>query len=135
VTGPAHWRFEPEDAPARLRSASDELEPMLASHGASVATQLAARLVCEELVLNAFEHGGARNVTLTADPEKDPHVLIFEDDGAPFDPAAQPPLEGTDAQGDVSTRGRGLILVRSFSRSIEHRLVEGRNRLEVLLVE
>jgi hypothetical protein len=35
----------------------------------------------------------------------------------------------------VSTRGRGLILVRSFSRSIEHRFVDGRNRLEVLLVE
>ena len=92
------------------------------------------RLVCEEVVLDAFAHGGANSVSLEVDPGKDPHVLAFEDDGARFDPATRSALAETGSPGDIGPRGRGLVLVRGFTRSIEHRFADGRNRLSALLV-
>ena len=132
---PTRWRFEATNAAAGLREASDELESILASQGVSVAAQMAARLVCEEIVLNAFEHGGATWVTLEVDSARQPHVLVFEDDGARFSPATRTDRAGAGTQGDVSPRGRGLILVGGFTRSIDHHFADGRNRLNVLLVE
>jgi anti-sigma regulatory factor (Ser/Thr protein kinase) len=132
VTAPIRWRFEPADAATRLREASDELDRILAAQGVSERARFAARLVAEEIVLNAFEHGGATVVTMAVDPAGDPHRLILEDDGDPFDPAAPQALEATPNPG---IRGRGLILVRGMTRSIEHRSFGGRNRLSILLVE
>lgn len=135
MTPPTRWRFEATGAPTQLRTASDALDAILAARGASERSRLAARLVCEEIVLNAFQHGGASFVIAEADPAKDPAALTFEDDGAAFDPAAPPGPRASDVAGEASTRGRGLILVRAFTTQIEHRRSEGRNRLRVLLVE
>jgi anti-sigma regulatory factor (Ser/Thr protein kinase) len=135
VTAPTRWHFEAADAATRLREASDELDAILSARGVSERACYAARLVAEEVVLNALEHGGARFVAMEMDPVGDPHRLVFEDDGVPFDPTTQADSRGSDAPGDVPPRGRGLILVHGFTRAIEHRLADGCNRLSVLLVE
>ncbi len=132
VTAPIRWRFEPVDAAIRLRKASDEMDLVLAAHGVSERTRFAARLVAEEIVRNAFEHGGAKVVTMDVDPAGDPHRLVLEDDGVPFDVAAP---RGPDATLNLGSRGRGLILVRAMTRSVEHSSAGGRNRLSILLVE
>lgn len=132
---PTGWRFDRSNVPERLREANDLLERLLAIHGATERTRYAARLVCEEIVLNAFEHGGAGTVTLEVDPSDDPNRLCFEDDGAPFDPLGRTTARESSAPEAVEMRGRGLILVRRFTRAMEHRLVDGRNRLTVLLVD
>jgi len=54
------WRVETANAAACLRDIGDELDALLASHGISIPTRYAARLVCEEIVLNALEHGAAQ---------------------------------------------------------------------------
>jgi len=87
--------------------------------------------VAEELVLNAFEHGGARSVIMQADAPDDPLQVIFEDDGASFDPSA-PVAETARAS---HARGLGLNLVRAYTRSIAHERIGDRNRVVVLLVE
>lgn len=132
MTAPIRWRFEPVDTATRLRKASDELDLVLATHGVSERTRFAARLVAEEIVLNAFEHGGATVVTMEVDPAGDPLRLVLEDDGVPFDVAAP---RGPDATPNLGSRGRGLILVRAMTRSVEHRSGGGRNQLSILLVE
>jgi anti-sigma regulatory factor (Ser/Thr protein kinase) len=86
-------------------------------------------------VLNALEHGGASFVTMSLGSEADPRLLVFEDDGVSFDPATRSMERRSDKRGGVCPRGRGLILVRSSTRHIEHRRDNGRNRLTVLLVE
>jgi len=135
VTRPTRWRFEAANAPVHLREASDELEAVLASEGVGGRACFAARLVCEEIVLNAFEHGGASFVTMEVTPVDDPHRLAFEWDGIPFDPALPLATHRSDTPGDIHPRGRGLILVRRFTTSLEHRLAGGRNRLSVRLAE
>jgi len=134
VTTPLRWSIGAADAAARLREASDELDGVLARHGVSERSRFAARLVAEEIVLNAFEHGGARQVVIGFDPAGDSHRLVFEDDGLPFDPAAAPTPAGTSVPDADCSRGRGLVLVRGFSRAIEHGTTPRGNRLSILLV-
>jgi len=129
------WTFGPANAPNHLRAASDELDTILGEHRLPERTCFAARLVCEEIVLNALEHGGASFVTMELEPAKDPLVLVFEDDGASFDPEARAAERGPDATGEVSRRGRGLILVHGMSRGIRHHRDNGRNRLTIALVD
>ena len=125
---PSRWTFDTTRTPLSLREASDALEPLLAASGLSERARHAARLVAEELVLNALEHGGARSVMMEWDGSIDPHRLVFEDDGVAFDPSAPGPVLTDD-----ETRGRGLRLVRAYTRSIEHVRDDGRNRVVVLL--
>jgi anti-sigma regulatory factor (Ser/Thr protein kinase) len=135
VTPTTRWRFEAAGVAARLRATSDELEAIFTGRGVGEDVRYAARLVCEEIVLNAFERGRASLVTLKAELSDDAHVLTFEDDGAPFDPASPGIVERSDPALGINSRGRGLILVHQFSSSIEHRRVGGRNRLRVQLAE
>jgi anti-sigma regulatory factor (Ser/Thr protein kinase) len=128
------WRFEPQSAIQRLRTVSDELDAAIAAKGATERTRFAARLVVEEIVLNAFEHGGARDVTLEANPDDDPLQLVLDDDGAEFDPAAGHDGLEFHAPSGASPRGRGLILVHKFAQRLEHVAIDGRNRLIVTLV-
>ena len=132
MTATIHWRFEPADAATRLREVSDEMDGVLAAHGVSKKARFAARLVAEEIVLNAFEHGGATAVTMAVDPARDPYRLVLEDDGVSFDPGTP---HAPDVTPSLGTRGRGLILVRGMTRSVEHLRNGGRNRLSVLLIE
>ena len=132
MTSSTTWQFVAVDAPNQLSQAGDEMDRILSARGASERTRLAARLVAEEIVLNAFEHGGAKLVTMELD-ESDPLRLHFADDGVPFDPAARPASD-TDPE-PAAPRGRGLLLVRGFTQRIEHHRIDGRNRLSATLVE
>jgi len=133
LTLPARWKFEATSAATRLREASDELDRILAMRGASGPTRYAARLVAEELVLNAFEHGGATLVAMRADPTVDPLGLHFEDNGVQFDPTKPPPSREPSDESDPSPRGRGLQLVHNLTNRIEHWYAAGTNRVTVVL--
>ena len=93
-------------------------------------TILRAELLFEEVVLNALRHGGAPDVTVTATPADGAVELLFEDQGQAFDPVTAPlPETGTDL---ATSRigGRGLLLLRRMTRSMEYeRSEDGRNRL------
>ena len=125
------WRFEASDRVERLRKVSDELDAAIAVKGASKQTCFAARMVVEELVLNAFEHGGAGQVTLEASTDDDPLRLVFEDDGTLFDPTNRSETDDAGAKESLSTRGRGLRMIHVAVQRVEHSSVDGRNRVTV----
>lgn len=94
----------------------------------------ALRLVAEEMVANVVLHGQpAGRVTLELALQAKPLRLTIEDDAAPFDPtaSAEPPA-ATDIEG-ASIGGRGLPLVRRFSRGWCYSRVGGRNRVEIVM--
>ena len=118
------WRLDSPD-PVRLSQVSDAVEALLEADGLSERGRFTARLVTEELVLNAFHHGGAREITLElAGRDR----LVLEDDGSPFDPSG-PVVE----EPPTGERGRGLLLVRGFAKSLRYARRDGRNRTEVVL--
>ena len=124
MTDRRRWRLDSPD-PVRLSRVSDEVEALLESGGLSERGRFTARLVTEELALNAFHHGGARQVILELAARD---RLVLEDDGTPFDPSAAP----VDEPG-MGERGRGLLLVRGFAKSLLYARRGERNRTEVVL--
>jgi serine/threonine-protein kinase RsbW len=113
----------------RLRHALDR-EALNAS------TRYNAELVFEEIVANIVGHG-ARNgrepdVRVTLEARPDSIVLIFDDDGLPFDPRGLPDPVKPKSLEEARVGGFGLMLVRHAASSLEYlRTAEDRNQLTV----
>jgi len=89
-------------------------------------------IVVEELITNLCEHGiceTEREIVLELFRHASGLGLVFEDNGAPFDPRT------TSTEDEMPQRGggAGLRLVRAWSEIIDYGSSEGRNRLELLL--
>lgn len=89
-------------------------------------------IVVEELITNLCDHGICETeceIGLELSRQSYGLVLVFEDNGAPFDPRTV-----SDA-GDVPARGggAGLRLVHAWSTIVGYQSANGRNRLELTL--
>ena len=135
MTPGLRWTIHAAEARLRLQEIADTLDELLAARGGSERARFAARLVAEELTLNAFEHGGARSVVLEADIGGPRVRMTFDDDGAPFDPTTHLAEPESCTAEEVRPRGRGLALVRGFTTGMEYQRVGGRNRLRFELAE
>ena len=99
-------------------------------------TRYNAELVFEEIVANIVGHG-ARNgrepdVRVTLEARPDTIVLIFDDDGVPFDPRGLPDPVKPKSLEEAKVGGFGLMLVRHAASSLEYlRTAEDRNQLTV----
>lgn len=121
----------------RLADLSSALETVLANHGIEQELVHDVLLIAEEVVCNAMDHGfqvDAQHVIVVdiALREKRLH-LDFIDDGAPFDPLAQP---DPDLDADIADRpigGLGVHLIRELAESVDYRRHEDRNHLSVVL--
>ena len=94
----------------------DVLDTLVNECGDSYRTTLAL----EELAVNAFEHGMASFVS--AECTDGAYILI--DDGNEFDPTL--PACEPESEDDLSTGGRGILLVKAICSDIEYRRVDGR---------
>lgn len=98
--------------------------------------RFSAELVFEELMANVVRHGaqpgGGTTISVSVALEQDGVRLTFVDDGAAFDPRSHPdPPPPSDLE-HAPVGGRGLMLVRSVSTSLEYeRTPEGQNRLTI----
>jgi serine/threonine-protein kinase RsbW len=113
----------------RLRHALDR-------EALSASARYNAELVFEEIVANIVGHG-ARNgrepdVRVTLEAHPDSIVLIFNDDGVPFDPRGlRDPIKAKSLE-EARVGGFGLMLVRHAASSLEYlRTAEDRNQLTV----
>jgi len=113
----------------RLRHALDR-------EALNATTRYNAELVFEEIVANIVGHG-ARNgrepdVRVTLEALPDSIVLIFDDDGVPFDPRGLPDPVKPKSLEEAKVGGFGLMLVRHTASSLEYlRTPEDRNQLTV----
>ena len=113
----------------RLRHALDR-------QALNASTRYNAELVFEEIVANIVGHG-ARNgrepdVRVTLEAHPDSIVLIFDDDGVPFDPRGLPDPVKAKSLEEAKVGGFGLMLVRHAASSLEYlRTAEDRNQLTV----
>ena len=89
-------------------------------------------IVVEELITNLCEHGVCerdREITLELLRHPSGLGLVFEDNGAPFDPRT------ASAADDVPQRGggAGLRLVRAWADIVGYESGDDGNRLELML--
>jgi anti-sigma regulatory factor (Ser/Thr protein kinase) len=115
----------------------DELRRGLDALPLDARARFSVELIFEEVVANLVRHGtrtDAPTTTLSLEVvlRDDAVQLTFLDDGVPFDPRSRPdPAPATDLE-HAEVGGRGLMLIRSVSRTLEYaRTPEGQNRLSV----
>jgi anti-sigma regulatory factor (Ser/Thr protein kinase) len=124
---------------AELPRLSLWLESVLAALALDDRQAYALQLVAEEMVANVMLHGRAPAGEATGDPtveltlEPAPLRLIIEDDGAAFDPTSVAEAAPSPDLETAAIGGRGLMLVRRFSRGWRYSRTAGRNRVEILL--
>jgi anti-sigma regulatory factor (Ser/Thr protein kinase) len=70
-----------------------------------------------ELAANAIRHGGASRLQVQVTEQHGAYLLLFEDDGAAFDPTRAPSLPA----GELREGGYGLVIVRRSTRLVEYR--------------
>lgn len=79
-------------------------------------------VIFEEIVANIVRHGfdagSAQAIEVLARIEGDAMVLVFSDDGRPFDPTVQPPPAPFTRLADAQVGGLGVALVQRLARSV-----------------
>lgn len=122
---------------ARLPELFDAVAQALADAGIDRERIDDVRLISEEVMCNAIDHGarpgGEHEVTLELAIERERIALHFRDDGPPFDPLAQP---APDLEADIDERplgGLGLHLIRSLADEARYVRDEPYNVLHLVL--
>ena len=120
-----------EDAFTQLRAELDRraLEP---------AARYKVELVFEEIVANIVRHGmpdgGAPDVRFSFGIADRCAVLVFDDDGVPFDPRGRADPAPARSLEEARIGGLGLMMVRKASQSMDYvRTDAGRNVLTIVV--
>ena len=122
----------------RLRDLTAAIDAVLAENRIPANIIADVRLIAEEVVCNAMDHG------LSQDEQHEIMVelsgrdgrlhLSFRDDGVPFNPLEAPP---PDLDADILDRpigGLGLHLIRELAEDVRYERIEPYNLLHVVLV-
>jgi len=120
---------------AALPAAQAGVDRLLGDHEISDSTASTVRLVLEELLTNiikyAYPQGGTHEIELSLDVSSEEVQLSLRDDGREFDPTSQVEPELPSTLDEAEPGGRGLVLVRAFSKAIDYSREQGRNRIKV----
>ncbi len=121
----------------RLRELTDGIDALLARQGLPDALLHDVRLVVEEVVANAMDHGfeagQPHQVEVELALDDGLLVLAFRDDGAPWDPLQAP---APDLDADIADRpvgGLGVFLVRELAERVDYAREGRHNVLTVAL--
>jgi sigma-B regulation protein RsbU (phosphoserine phosphatase) len=119
--------------PSGLRAMNRAIDECLGSHGIDAEGQSDVRLVLEELIANAIDHGNAAECTVDLSFTERTMTLKIIDDGSAFNPLDGPDLELDADDLDRPIGGLGLHLIRTLSLDAVYAREDDRNRLTLVL--
>ena len=117
----------------------DSIEQSLLEHGIAKELRDDMRLIAEEVVCNAIEHGddggehAQRRIAVDIARDDDGLHVEFRDNGKPFDPLDQEPPELDADILDRPIGGLGVYMVQELAERIEYARTRGLNVLKVVL--
>jgi anti-sigma regulatory factor (Ser/Thr protein kinase) len=95
-------------------------------------------LILAEAVTNIIEHGctdiEGREIVIRCDREADAVAVEITDDARPYNPTAreEPASAASDLEA-ANPNGRGILLMRRYTREMRYRYENGRNILTLTL--
>jgi sigma-B regulation protein RsbU (phosphoserine phosphatase) len=119
--------------PSGLRAMNRAIDECLASHGIDAEGQSDVRLVLEELLANAIDHGGAVECTVDLSFTERTITLRIVDDGHAFNPLDAPDLELDAEDLDRPIGGLGIHLIKTMSLDAVYAREGDRNKLTLVL--
>lgn len=109
------------------------IEDFLRSFGVPGETIFRVVLAVEELLTNIVNYGygdaGRHLIQVSVSVTEGAVIVRIEDDGAPFDPFARPPVDTAAGIDERRPGGLGIHLVREMIAEIAYRRSDGRNRI------
>lgn len=134
------FRIEIPNERARLRDLLAAIDDALTENAVRAEIRDDLRLITEEVVSNAMDHGAAHDgdaeqhqISVDIARHDDDLHVEFRDTGKPFDPLAHPPPALDDDILDRPIGGLGVHLVRELAKSVSYTRVEPHNILHVVL--
>lgn len=120
---------------AGLAEGARALSALLDNGGRTGLGRYNVELAFEEIAANIVNHGATNGeITAAVVLEEAETILIFEDDGVPFDPRDWPEPTLPSSIEEATVGGLGIMLVRKIStRMIYERTTDGRNRLTIAI--
>lgn len=103
------------------------LQTFCVSHGLVGDAQVELATSVEELVVNSFKHGRAKEVTVAIADDGADVVVEIRDDGGAYNPFARPPPNLDVPLLERAVGGMGIHLVKNLTDSQEYRWEGGRN--------
>ena len=91
--------------------------------------QLALEEVLANAITYAFSDADQHEIEVSIECRGGTLAATVSDDGAPFDPLAQPPPDVHAAVEDRKVGGLGIHLLRSLMEAVEYLRADGRNHL------
>lgn len=119
--------------PAGLRAMNVAIEQCLADNRVDVEGTSDVRLVLEELIANALDHGGASECSVDLAFTDTTIALEIVDDGTFFDPLDTPELELDENDLDRPIGGLGIHLIKTMALDAAYLRDGDLNRLTLVL--
>jgi anti-sigma regulatory factor (Ser/Thr protein kinase) len=115
---------------AAIADAGAPLGDFCARVGLGPAVVNRIEVIFEEVIANIVRHGfaprSAQTIRVSLAAAGDAVVMVFEDDGTPFDPTAQAAPPAFTSLADAQIGGLGVALVRRLAQSVAYqRLGDG----------
>ena len=126
---PLHFSLWPEG----LRAMNRAIDRCLAENGVDAEGTSDVRLVLEELIANALDHGGASECSVDLAFTGTTIALKIVDDGTFFDPLDTPELELDENDLDRPIGGLGIHLIKTMALEAKYLRDGDRNRLTLVL--
>ena len=107
------------------------VEGLLTDKGAPMKVVMQVNVAIDEIFSNIVRYSGATKVTVSCCTESKRIVLCFADDGAPYDPTAQPEPDITLSAEEREIGGLGVHLVKKTMDSVRYEYRDGQNLLTI----
>jgi serine/threonine-protein kinase RsbW len=118
---------------AAVSRATEQVEVYCRGRGVAEAVARKFTLALDEVLTNAvsygFPQGGRHSIAVRIEHRCGTLTAIVSDDGAPFDPLAQPPANVHAPIAERRIGGLGIHLVRTLMDSVEYHRRGDRNEL------
>lgn len=116
-----------------LATLSDWVDQTVAEFGLAAKTAFAVELALTEAVTNvlsyAFPQAGQHQVLITLTQTETEVTAEIADDGQPFDPLEQAPVNLPGSLNEAAVGGLGIHLIRNYTSDCCYRRENGRNIL------
>lgn len=90
-------------------------------------------IVSDEIFSNVCRYSGAREAAVECCREKNKIVLVFEDDGAEFNPLKRPSPDVKEPLENRKAGGLGIYMVQELMDEVTYERREGKNRLTMII--